>query len=75
MKIKIDKNIAIPSSSKNTKGYADAMREMQIGDSFSVVGDKPRLRSAFFAAARYTKIKIVTRQERNGLRVWKVESK
>lgn len=69
--MKIEKNIPIPVSRTKT-GITAIFRQMEVGDSVWIESEKINPTNAY-TLAKHTKIKIVTRQEGNGRRIWRVE--
>ena len=71
MAIKVDKGIPIPKWQQRRK-YP--WREMKVGDSFFVAGEKDthRMASAANGIRKLLKMEFVTRTEKGGVRVWRV---
>lgn len=68
--IKIDHDIPIPSKGYASKGYSQVLKAMKAGDSFLYKGHSPAgIRSASW---RYG-IKVATRKEWEGFRIWRTE--
>jgi hypothetical protein len=55
------------------KGSSDVMRRMEVGDSFWIDVCGPAQRGGLFSIAKGIGIRITTRLERGGLRVWRIE--
>lgn len=73
-KFKIEKNVPIPSRAGRSK-YP--FEQMDKGDSFLIAAtDKKAVasaRSSVYSAAAKRKLKVVTRIEEKGLRVWMMD--
>ena len=69
VKMQIDKGIPLPINDLN--GPTAVLRQMDIGD--SVLVEKISTREALRIAARINSIKIMTRKEGGGYRVWRVK--
>lgn len=69
--MKIEKNIPIPTPHKKT-GVTAIFRQMEVGDSVWIESEKINPTNAY-TLAKYAKIKIATRREGDGYRMWGVE--
>ena len=81
MKIgEIEKDIPVPELKRRGR-YIELLRKMEIGDSFFITPEKDdtikKIQMAIMASVRNFKkqrhIKLVTRSENEGLRVWRFE--
>lgn len=69
--IKIEKGVPVPSPPMRAK-YP--FKDMEVGDSFFVSSEYiDKVRSSAASYARAHGMKFTTRQEGDGLRVWRVE--
>jgi hypothetical protein len=64
-----DYNIPVPGT--DNKGLTEALKNMPLGASMFLAGDKAR--STAHAIAKRFDIKIVTRREADGSRIWRIE--
>ncbi len=69
--IKIDKNVPIPPIVRPGRKPKYPFREMEVSDSFFVAGKIAN--QIVQCATRCRPKKFVTRKEKNGVRVWRVE--
>lgn len=69
---KIEKGVPIPHSRAR---FVLPLESMKPGDSFfcECDGDRERKRQSIWQTAKYHNLKIVTRSEGNGLRIWRIE--
>ena len=74
-KIKIEKNIPIPTTFRPSTKYGAIVDKMEVGDSVAVEG--ATVRSCLYAAMKTAGYKAVTRKIKNqGLgvyRIWRIE--
>jgi len=72
MKYKIEKNVPIPSvnQTNDKQGKAYILKQMKKGDSIFVIPDSKNERQRWSATAAYYNIKIITRKEGKGFRLW-----
>lgn len=76
MRIKIEKNIPLPtriptSKKRKASGIADILKEMKIGDSFLYPETR---RNSIYTSAKQVGIKIVVAKIRTStVRVWRIE--
>jgi hypothetical protein len=68
-KVKIEKGIPIPKTSGRV-GIASAFRAMKVNDSIHLNGTQAR---NAFTYARQAGIKITTRTDGNGVRIWRIK--
>ena len=66
----IEKNVPMPTGRGYAKGMTDAIRRMEVGDSFVI--EKLKRRSAYVAAKRLGDRKISVREVDGAYRVWRI---
>lgn len=69
-KFKIEKNIPIPGEHGNTK-YP--FKLLEVGDSFYVEGIPSSARTAAHSYAKRYGVKLVSKREKKGYRIWRTE--
>jgi len=69
-KLKIDKGVPLPVAGNTLRL---PLADMKVGDSFFIPEKKQQHCGSVYRAAKRLKIKISTRSEAGGVRVWRVE--
>ena len=67
---KIEKNVPMPTARRYAKGMTDAIRRMEVGDSFVI--EKAKRRSAYAIAWSLGDRKISVREVDGPYRVWRI---
>ena len=67
---KIEKNVPMPTARGYTKGLTDALRRMEVGDSFVI--EKAKRQSVYGTAKRLGDRKISVREVDGAYRVWRI---
>lgn len=66
--MKIEKGIPIPARHIHTP-----LIDMVVGDSYFIEGDVDKLRNSAYQAAKRLGIKLTSRKEGKGMRIWRVK--
>lgn len=73
-KLKIEKNVPIPSRNANQAApKCTILRAMEKGDSVYISEGKKGARQSWRAAAYYCGFRVITRKEGDGFRLWRGE--
>ena len=67
---KIEKNVPMPTARGYAKGLTDAIRRMEVGDSFVI--EKLKRQSVYGTASRLGDRKISVREVDGAYRVWRI---
>ncbi len=73
MNIIIEKGIPVPHSSRKSAEFINAVKDMEIDDSFIFRGERTELHTLIYAAKRRLKHKFTSRTVDGGIRVWRTQ--